>query len=188
MYSLGEYIECIVAIMSTRHVLLGLLAERPKHGYELKKEHDHHLPGARPLAYGQVYATLQRLERDGFAEVAETAQGGGPERTVYAITDRGGAELARWLEEVEESAPYVVSPLFSRVVVAAVTGGAADGYLLRQRAAHLARMRELTAERRSGSPARALAADYALQHLDADLRWIETAMERLADLRGEIDA
>ncbi|GAA3594267.1 PadR family transcriptional regulator [Nonomuraea rosea] len=164
--------------MSTSHVLLGLLAERPKHGYELKKEHDERLPGARPLAYGQVYATLQRLERDGFAEVAETQQEGGPERTMYAITDGGRAELARWLDTVEPPAPYVSGSLFARVAVA---GARADGYLVRQREAHLARMRELTAEKASGSPARTLAADYALQHLDADLRWIETALSRLKE-------
>ncbi|MEV4243159.1 PadR family transcriptional regulator [Streptosporangium canum] len=174
--------------MSIGHVVLGLLVERPKHGYELKREHDQRLPGARPLAYGQIYATLQRLQRDGFAEVAETVQEGGPERTVYAITEEGLAELARWLEQVEAPAPHVSSTLISRVVVATMAGGAADGYLLRQRAAHLARMRELTAEKSSGSPAEVLAADYALQHLDADLRWIETAMERLADLKEEIDA
>jgi DNA-binding PadR family transcriptional regulator len=164
--------------MSTGHVLLGFLTERPKHGYELKKEHDHRLAGARPLAYGQVYATLQRLERDGLAEVAETQQEGGPERTLYAITDSGQAELEQWLNTVEPSAPYVASPLFARVAVA---GKAADGYLLRQREAHLARMRELTAEKASGSPAQVLAADYALQHLDADLRWIETALARMKE-------
>ncbi|WP_157250530.1 PadR family transcriptional regulator [Nonomuraea typhae] len=168
--------------MSTGHVLLGFLAERPKHGYELKKEHDHRLPGAKPLAYGQVYATLQRLERDGQAEVAETQQDGGPERTMYAITEAGRTELTRWLAEVEPPAPYVSSPLFARVVVA---GGAADDYLVRQRAAHLARMRELTARRASESPAQALAADYAIQHLDADLRWIESALTRLKE---EVDA
>ncbi|SPL99246.1 Transcriptional regulator, PadR family [[Actinomadura] parvosata subsp. kistnae] len=165
-------------IMSTGHVLLGLLAERPQHGYELKKEHDQRLAGAKPLAYGQVYATLQRLERDGFAEVAETRQEGGPERTLYAITEEGRAELERWLGTIEPPAPYVAGGLFARVAVA---GKAADGYLVRQREAHLARMRELTAEKASGTPARVLAADYALQHLDADLRWIETALARMKE-------
>ena len=164
--------------MSTGHVLLGLLIERPKHGYELKKEHDHRLAGAKPLAYGQVYATLQRLERDGFAEVAETQQEGGPERTVYAITDSGRAELAQWLNTVDAPAPYVAGALFARVAVA---GRGADRYLVRQRAAHLARMRELTATKASGAPTQVLAADYALQHLDADLRWIETALSRLKE-------
>ncbi|GAA3221271.1 PadR family transcriptional regulator [Nonomuraea helvata] len=164
--------------MSTGHVLLGLLAERPKHGYELKKEHDDRLAGAKPLAYGQVYATLQRLERDGFAEVAETQQEGGPERTMYAITGSGRAELDRWLNTVEPPAPYVASSLFTRVAVA---GRAADAYLVRQREAHLTRMRELTAAKAGGAPAQVLAADYALQHLDADLRWIETALSRLKE-------
>ncbi|MCF6470972.1 PadR family transcriptional regulator [Nonomuraea sp. MG754425] len=164
--------------MSTGHVLLGLLVERPKHGYELKKEHDHRLAGAKPLPYGQVYATLQRLERDGFAEVSGTRQEGGPERTVYSITDGGRTELERWLNTVEPPAPYVTSPLFSRVAVA---GTAADGFLMRQREAHLARMRELTAQKASDVPAQVLAADYALQHLDADLRWIETALARMKE-------
>ncbi|MGV9534135.1 PadR family transcriptional regulator [Streptosporangium sandarakinum] len=174
--------------MSTGHVLLGLLSERPKHGYELKKEHDQRLPGAKPLAYGQVYATLQRLERGGLTEVAGTAQEGGPERTVHAITEAGRAELDRWLAEIEAPAPYVASPLFARVVVATLAGGTAEEYLIRQRAAHLTRMRELTARKASGSPAQVLAADYALQHLDADLRWIETALERHTVLKGETDA
>ncbi|GIH93407.1 PadR family transcriptional regulator [Planobispora siamensis] len=178
--------------MSVGHVVLGLLSEGPRHGYELKREHDRHLPGARPLAYGQVYATLQRLQRDGFAEVAETAQDGGPERVLYAITPEGLAELARWLGEVEAPAPHLSGALLSRTVLAVIAGEAAGvtpgDYLLRQRAAHLTRMRELTARRASGSPAEALAADYAIQHLDADLRWIETAMARLTDLKEEIDA
>ncbi|MEV0622380.1 PadR family transcriptional regulator [Nonomuraea sp. NPDC050404] len=164
--------------MPTSHVLLGLLVERPKHGYELKKEHDQRLAGAKPLAYGQVYATLQRLERDGFAEVAETSQEGGPERTMYAITDGGRAELTQWLNTVDAPAPYVASPLFARVAVA---GKDADAYLVRQREAHLTRMRELTATKVAGTPAEVLAADYALQHLDADLRWIETALTRLKE-------
>ena len=50
-------------------------------------------PGAKPLAYGQVYATLARLERDGHAEIAETARCGGPERTVYALTPEGRRTL-----------------------------------------------------------------------------------------------
>ena len=51
--------------MSTAHVLLGLLAGEPKHGYDLKRAHDARLPRAKPLAFGQVYATLARLARDG---------------------------------------------------------------------------------------------------------------------------
>jgi DNA-binding PadR family transcriptional regulator len=176
--------------MSTGHILLGLLTERPKHGYELKREHDERLPGAKPLAYGQVYATLQRLQRDGKVAVSGTAQDSGPERTVYEITGDGTAEVEGWLAETEPPAPYVSSPLFTRVVLALVTEGSADGYLLRQRAAHLDRMRELTARKKAAgaSVGELLAADYALHHLDADLRWIETARQRVDELIKEIRA
>lgn len=174
--------------MSTGHILLGLLTERPKHGYELKREHDGRLPGAKPIAYGQVYATLQRLERDGKVAVAGTAQEAGPERIVYEITDEGTDEVRRWLSEIEQPAPYVSSPLFSRVVLALVADGTADGYLLRQRAAHLERMRELTARKNAAgvSVGELLATDFALHHLDADLRWLETARQRLGELTQEV--
>jgi DNA-binding PadR family transcriptional regulator len=175
--------------MSTPNILLGLLTERPKHGYELKREHDERLPGAKPLAYGQVYATLQRLERDGLVTVAETVQEGGPERTVYALTPDGEAKIRRWLTEVEPPAPYVSTTLFARVVLALVAHAAAGDYLGRQRTAHLTRMRELTAQKTAAhaTAAEVLAADYALLHLDADLRWIEIASQRLTELTAEVN-
>lgn len=64
--------------MSVSHVLLGVLTEGPAHGYDLKREHDARFPGAKDLPYGQVYASLQRLERKGHVEVVETVQEGGP--------------------------------------------------------------------------------------------------------------
>ena len=174
--------------MSTGQILLALLTERPKHGYELKREHDERLPGAKPIAYGQVYATLQRLERDGKVAVSAVKQGSGPERTVYEITSAGTDAVHGWLAESEPPAPYVSSGLFTRVVLALIAEGTADGYLLRQRAVHLERMRELTARRNTAgiSVGELLATDYALHHLDADLRWLETARQRIGELTQEI--
>ncbi len=176
--------------MSTGHVLLGLLTHGPRHGYELKRDHDARFPAAKPLAYGQVYAALQRLLRDGLVEVTGTAQRSGPERTVYAITEAGRGELARWLGAVEPPAPYVAAALHTRVVLALIVGGAAEECLDRQRALHLARVRELN--RRKADPtatvAENVAADYALAHLDADLRWMDATRTRLADLTEEVQA
>jgi hypothetical protein len=66
----------------------------------------------------------------------------------------------------------------------------AQGFLARQRAAHLSRMRVLTQMKldRNSSPEQLLAADYALDHLDADLRWIDTAVDRVSALAKEINA
>ncbi|GAV42300.1 PadR family transcriptional regulator [Streptomyces acidiscabies] len=176
--------------MSTRHILLGLLATGPSHGYDLKRRHDERFPQARPLAYGQVYTTLQRLVRDGLAEVEGTGSDGGPERTLYRVTEEGRKELEGWAAEVAPPAPFVANEIFAKVVVAILSGGDAGAYLAAQRAAHMARMRELTAVKtgRGADLATVLSADYALNHLDADLRWMTTTGARLITLTEEVDA
>ncbi|MDH6215761.1 DNA-binding PadR family transcriptional regulator [Streptomyces pseudovenezuelae] len=176
--------------MSTRHILLGLLASGPSHGYDLKRRHDERFPQARPLAYGQVYTTLQRLVRDGLAEVEGTDSDGGPERTKYRWTEEGERELAEWAREIAPPAPFVTNEIFAKVVVSILSGGDADAYLRAQRAAHMERMRELTAVKtaRGADLATVLSADYALNHLDADLRWMTTTGVRLTTLIAEVDA
>ncbi|MER6343067.1 PadR family transcriptional regulator [Streptomyces sp. NPDC001595] len=175
--------------MSTRHILLGLLAAGPSHGYDLKRRHDERFPQARPLAYGQVYTTLQRLVRDGLAEVDGTDADGGPERTLYRSTARGADELAHWAGEITPPAPFVANEIFAKVVVAILAGGDPERYLLDQRAAHMARMRELTTVKTAPGAdlSTVLSADYALTHLDADLRWMTTTAARLTSLTAEVD-
>ena len=104
--------------MSTAHVLLGLLTGHPQHGYELKHAHDTVLPQAKPLAFGQVYATLGRLERDGLVAATAAERAGGPERTSFAVTTAGRTTLDDWLNEVEPPVPHVTSALLTKVVVA----------------------------------------------------------------------
>ncbi|HEX5543248.1 MAG TPA: PadR family transcriptional regulator [Micromonospora sp.] len=176
--------------MSTTHVLLGLLTEGPKHGYELKRIHDRWLPRARPLAFGQVYATLGRLQRDGLVETAGKERDGGPDRTHYALTSAGRDALDTWLGSVETPAPRITSTLLAKVVVAVMTADVerARDYLIAQRQAHIARLRELTAVK--ADPAAALgdviAADFAIAHLDADLRWLQTTLDRVTDWHREV--
>ncbi|WP_067273450.1 PadR family transcriptional regulator [Streptomyces jeddahensis] len=176
--------------MSTRHILLGLLAGGPSHGYDLKRRHDERFPQARPLAYGQVYTTLQRLVRDGLAEVEGTGSEGGPERTLYRSTEAGGRELTRWTGEITPPAPFVTNEIFAKVVVTILAAGDPAGHLQLQRAAHMARMRELTAVKTAPGAdlTTVLSADYALTHLDADLRWMTTTAARLTTLTAEVTA
>ncbi|GAA2663253.1 MULTISPECIES: PadR family transcriptional regulator [Streptomyces] len=176
--------------MSTRHILLGLLAGGPSHGYDLKRRHDERFPQARPLAYGQVYTTLQRLVRDGLAEVDGTDSAGGPERTRYRSTGEGERELAKWTGEITPPAPFVTNEIFAKVVCAILASTDPDDYLRAQRAAHMERMRQLTAVKtaQGADLATVLSADYALSHLDADLRWMNTTAARLTTLTAEVDA
>jgi DNA-binding PadR family transcriptional regulator len=178
--------------MSTSHLLLGLLSVGPQHGYDLKRTHDERLPQAKPLAFGQVYATLGRLERDGLVEQAGQERDGGPDRTTYAITDAGRAKLGEWLAAIEPPAPYVNSVLFAKVIVSLLASGAtaATDYLIAQRVAHTARMRELTAVKttQDSTAGDIVAADYAIAHLDADLRWLQATLLRITDLHREVTA
>lgn len=172
--------------MSTPYALLGLLRQGPRHGYDIKREHDDRFPAAKPLAYGQVYATLARQLRDGLVAVAEQQPGDGPERTVYALTDAGRAALQQWVHTPEPPAPHVANVLYTKVLLSLLAGEDGTEVLDGQRRAHLARMRELTEQRRRSDLPHALAAEYALVHLEADVTWLESALRRLGDLKDEV--
>jgi DNA-binding PadR family transcriptional regulator len=140
----------------------------------------------KPLPYGQVYATLARLARDGKVGAGEPEPGAGPERKRYVITDQGVTEIAAWLTEAVEPEPHLQTVLFAKVVLALMTGRSAETYLDTQRAAHLQRMRCLTELKRNGTTVDALLADHSLFHLEADLRWIDLTAARLDALAKQV--
>jgi DNA-binding PadR family transcriptional regulator len=172
--------------MSVPLTLLGLLEREPSHGYDLKRDYDAFFGRSKPLPFGQVYATLARLSRDGKVTTGAPEAGGGPERKRYLITEDGREEFETWLREPVEPEPHLQTVLFSKVVLALMLGRAAGAYLDTQRAAHLRRMRELTELKRSGNVVDALLADHGLFHLEADLRWIDLTTARLAALATEV--
>lgn len=165
--------------------LLGLLDLGPSHGFALKRRYDDLLGHDRELRFGQVYATLARLERDGLADGVGLAPGDGADRRLYAITPDGVASFESWL-----TTPNLPSgrpaELFTRVVMALASGRSASSILDGQRTVYLARMRELTAARHDGDAVDRVAADYEMAHLEADLRWIEIAGARLGEMSDGI--
>ena len=171
--------------MSVPLTLLGLLEREPSHGYDLKRDYDTYFGRGRPLPFGQVYATLGRLARDGKVMISEVGPGVGPDRKRYVITDAGATEVETWLAQPVEPEPHLQTVLFAKVVLALMLGRPADHYLDTQRAAHLRRMRELTEVKRTGGLVDALLADHGLFHLEADLRWIELTAARL-DVLAEV--
>ena len=169
--------------MSTSMTLLSLLERQSAHGYTLKQQFDSRYARRRPLAFGQVYASLARFERDGFAEALEYEAGEGPDRKRYRITPRGVEQVDRWVYEPQGADLFAASDLFSRVAVALVSGRSAEKVLDGQRLAHLERMRELQRARRGADPLTMLALTYEITHLDADLRWIDDSVKRLDALK-----
>lgn len=171
--------------MSVSKTLLGLLATEPAHGYTLKQRYDERFSPIKPLPAGQVYASLARFERDGLAIVTGTEDGSGPSRILYAITPDGVTAWETWMHTPEPPSTYAASTLLTKVTLALMSGRDADAVLDRQRAVHLERMRELTVARGTAGTPDLLALTYELAHLDADLRWIEEAGDRINGLGDE---
>jgi DNA-binding PadR family transcriptional regulator len=172
--------------MSASFALLGILGRQPSYGYELKRSYDALFGREKPLHFGQVYATLSRLLRDQKISANTSEQAAGPERKKYAITAKGRAELEKWLALPESMHTEARPILFTKVITAILLDTSPNEYLDTQRTAHIARMRELTGQRRKGDLAQLLQADYAIFHLEADLRWIDNTTTRLNSLIKEV--
>jgi DNA-binding PadR family transcriptional regulator len=176
----------MVTAMSVPLTLLGLLEREPSHGYDLKRDYDTFIGRGRPLPFGQVYATLGRLARDGKVVISEVGPGEGPDRKRYVITDAGSVDVETWLTEPVEPEPHLQTVLFAKVVISLMLGRPAEEYLDTQRSAHLSRMRELTELKRAGGLVDAFLADHGLFHLEADLRWIDMTTARLDSLAAAV--
>jgi DNA-binding PadR family transcriptional regulator len=172
--------------MSVPLTLLGLLEREPSHGYDLKRDYDAYFGRGKPLSFGQVYATLGRLARDGKVVAGAAEAGDGPDRKRYVITEAGVSEFETWLTEPVEAEPHLQTVLFAKVVLALMLDRPAAEYLDTQRGAHLQRMRELTELKQSGSLVDALLADHGLFHLEADLRWMDLTAARLGALAEQV--
>lgn len=90
--------------------------------------------------------------------------------------------MSQWLAQPEKPEPYLQSTLYTKVVLALLTGRSAADLLDTQRAEHLRLMRILTDRKRRGDLADQLICDHALFHLEADLRWLELTAARLEQL------
>jgi DNA-binding PadR family transcriptional regulator len=180
------YTERIVAFVNVAATLLGLVEAERGHGYDLKHRYDALFGRRHPLRFGQVYATLARLLRDGAVQVEGTEQVDGPERRIYGITATGVEQLERWLREPMRVSTVGQDELFAKVMLALRSERDAEALLDRQRTAYLQRMRELTGDRRTSRLVDAAAIDRELFHLEADLRWIDVTAARVSRLRKEL--
>jgi len=177
--------------MSVRNALLGLLAQRPRHGYDLHSAFEA-LAGGREiweLKPAQVYTTLGRLEEGGLITPERVAQDGGPEKRIYAITPVGQQELAQWLQTPVEG-QHQRNEFFLKLMLSVATS-VVDPYLVlrAQRAGLYRELHGLTRRRSATNPAQALATmlllERAAMHVEADLRWLEMLEPRLDEIRRQ---
>lgn len=167
--------------MSVRHALLALLREGPKYGLQLREEFEARTGEVWPLNVGQVYTTLQRLERDGFVDSDGTGDDG-PQKG-YRITDEGARELDAWLRTPPDLASPPRDELVIKVLVAVRVPGVDVHEVVQVHRRYLVslmqrwtRLKEDEAEYDLGL---ALVVDAELFRLDALVRWLDAADGRL---------
>src|SRR5687768_8628097 len=107
-------------LMSVRHALLALLSEGPKYGAQLRQEFESRTGEVWPLNVGQVYTTLQRLERDGDVEAVDDEPG--PQHG-FRISDAGRDELDRWLRTPPDTSAPPRDELVIKVLIALTLPG-----------------------------------------------------------------
>ena len=175
--------------MAVREGLLALLSEGPRHGYQLKTEFEAATGGVWPLNVGQVYTTLDRLERDGLVHVEPDAGGAAGQKT-YAITMAGTHALGEWWEAVPSDDPPPRDELMLKVMMAIEAGAEhALRIITRQRTVLLSLLQMKRRERRALSAetstqggealAARLVTEALLARAEADLRWLDTCETEL---------
>jgi DNA-binding PadR family transcriptional regulator len=176
--------------MSMKLGLLALLSDGPTHGYQLKHDFESRTGGAWLLNVGQVYTTLQRLERDG---LVAPAGDDGDERRVFGITDAGRRAIDDWYAE-----PVVVAaPPRDELAIKVLLALAADavdvrGVLQRQRTATIEQLQEYTRLKRQADTDEELAwvllLDAMILKAEAEVRWLDLCEARLRRRDAAADA
>jgi DNA-binding PadR family transcriptional regulator len=173
--------------VSVRHALLALLSEGPKYGLQLRREFEERTGEVWPLNVGQVYTTLQRLERDGLVASDGTSEDG-PQKG-FRITHEGAEELAGWLRTPPDLSLPPRDELVIKVLIALRVPGIEVQEVMQAHRRYLVelmqewtRLKEYAADRDLGF---ALVVDAELFRLEAVIRWLDAADGRIK--RAAID-
>jgi DNA-binding PadR family transcriptional regulator len=167
--------------MSVRYALLALLSDGPKYGLQLRQEFEERTGEVWPLNVGQVYTTLQRLERDGLVESEDAAEDG-PQKG-FRITAGGEADLAEWLRTPPDLSLPPRDDLVVKILVAVRMPGLDVHEVIQVHRRYLVQLMQqwtrLKEDEAGADLAFALAVDAELFRLDSVVRWLDTADGRV---------
>jgi DNA-binding PadR family transcriptional regulator len=164
-------------LTTTEGVILGLLAEQDRSGYDLLKRAEGSVAHMWSPAKSQLYAVLPRLVASGHARRRDVRQRGRPDKQVYRLTPAGREAVRHWLET---STPKTWDELLLKVFFAKLCSRAG---LRRQLEAYEQRTREHLAAYESIRPATrngALTLQYGLEEMPVRLAWIARAKKELS--------
>jgi DNA-binding PadR family transcriptional regulator len=160
---------------AVRWGLLALFTDGPKYGYQLRTEFDARTGGTWSLNVGQIYTTLERLDRDGLVASTGVNDEG---RTVYAITTAGRAALAAWFVAPVTDTDRPRNELAIKLAMAAATPGVDMSAVVQaQRTESMRQMRDYTDLRRRADRdddvAWLLLLDHLIFALESEIRWLD---------------
>ena len=168
--------------MSVRHALLALLSEGPKYGLRLREEFEAGTGEVWPLNIGQVYTTLQRLERDGLIESDDDDERDSPQKR-FKITAGGERELAAWLRTPPDMSSPPRDELVIKVLVALLVPGTDVREVIQAHRRYLVELMQQWTRIKEADAGRdlalGLAVDAELFRLDAVVRWLDAADGRI---------
>lgn len=171
--------------MSVRQSLLAILDQGPCYGYQLRAEFDRRTGSTWPLNVGQIYNTLERLERDGLVQKGDADDQG---HVYYRITDAGREEVRTWLDSPVPRQPGTRDELPIKLALAATLPGVdVKAVVQRQHDASLRRLRSLKTASVGAVPdgpeslARTLVADSLIFRAEAEVRWLVHVSQLLGD-------
>jgi DNA-binding PadR family transcriptional regulator len=177
--------------MSVRNALLGLLAQKPRHGYELRAAFEAVVgDGSWELKPAQVYTTLDRLEEAGMVQrQSDLGEGNEPGRRIYSLTPEGEDSLHAWFAS-GVPVGHQHDEFFVKLMVALASGQADPARLIQTQRSYLFHeLHDATTQRDGFDPRSELAqimlVDKAIMHLEADLRWLDMIESRLESIRGQ---
>lgn len=168
--------------MSIRQGLLALLAQQPMYGAQLRSEFESRTGGTWPLNVGQVYSTLQRLERDGLVEAD-----GGPDhegRIAYRLTEQGRTTVGRWWLTPVDRSDHPRDELAIKLALAVTVPGVDVPTVVQtQRTQTLRSLQDLTRLKQRATESDDLAWLLVLDNLvfaaEAEVRWLDHVESRL---------
>ena len=177
--------------MSVRNAILGLLAQKPRHGYELHAAFSAVVGGASwDVKPAQIYTTLERLEESGLVQTkSDLGEGREPERRIYAITRDGRDALKGWFDDGVPT-EHQRDEFYVKLMIGLVSGEADPARIIQtQRSRLYQELHDATTLRDKYDPhiemAQILMVDKAIMHLEADLRWLDMIEMRLEAIKDQ---
>jgi PadR family transcriptional regulator, regulatory protein AphA len=185
MYRSDIFSRDMESLSPTAYVILGMICDEPRSGYEIKAMVDGTTRFFWAASYGQIYPELKRLAEIGLV-VGSDAPTGGRKRTVYEITADGEEELKAWLRQPPETYELREEGLLKLFFAGALEPGEAVEVVRSMRAyrlaanAELRAMKPMAAEREDKYPLMVLEGGLEFTEWFAD--WCERTERRILAL------